>query len=631
MSGDVSITDTGVTTVTNVAAANVAAGNLVDGVLPYVDLQIGSSAFKVPFLNTTNNTAGNYELVMDNGSAPTYNPATNVFGCLNFEASVQFLADNGAVGAPGYAFTGDANTGFYQGSVGSGIVGVSANGANVMNWASTLVTSLQTLRAADGLVVQGIVSDQGQAGQFGFVDVTGGFTRFGSYDYDTPAWQDVKIIGDNINIDTQGGVLYEGVISGTTGTGWKLSESYGMAFSTGTASGGWARGVVHHDHGGSTADAGFGFLGSNDSVTQFSVGFGASWWSTDEVFRIAPTQITIDPLITTLTAGSTDADFDAITATSYGGILEANLLDKSADEVVTGNWVFNVETIGDFVIDRQSTTGASGMLFRNDDGAKGYIGFGDDTSFRTWNTAGSPSGFIVTAGGAITATSYGGVLEANLLDKSATETVSGSWTFSGTTTTLTGTTVNVDTGTAFNFNQTTGTSPFTVDSTTVVTNLNADTVDGIQGANFLRSDTADTFNGTLSAATASIDMNDNTIIEAEMDDYCISNTSVTPTGTAQTCTYSTSQSYEVDLGSTTGNITITLSGGPPSGKYGEMIIKVTQHNTINRTITWSGGIFEWPGGTAPTMSTGADAIDVYHFSTWNGGTNWFGSVIQAMS
>jgi hypothetical protein len=211
----------------------------------------------------------------------------------------QVLADNGAVSAPGFAFVGDENTGFYQGSVGSGIVGVSANGANVMNWASTLVTSLQTLRAADSLVVQGIVSDQGQAGQFGFVDVTGGFTRFGSYDYDAPAWQDVKIIGSNINFDIQGsGTVYQGVISGTTSTGLKQDDTYGWAISTGTATGSWARGIVHHDHGGSTTDAAFGFLGSNDSVTSWHVGFGASWWSTDQVFEITPTTMTIDPDIT---------------------------------------------------------------------------------------------------------------------------------------------------------------------------------------------------------------------------------------------------------------------------------------------------------------------------------------------
>lgn len=42
--------------------------------------------------------------------------------------------------------------------------------------------------------------------------------------------------------------------------------------------------------------------------------------------------------ITSIQAGAVDADFDAITATSYGGITEANLLDKSANEVVTGEW-----------------------------------------------------------------------------------------------------------------------------------------------------------------------------------------------------------------------------------------------------------------------------------------------------
>lgn len=42
--------------------------------------------------------------------------------------------------------------------------------------------------------------------------------------------------------------------------------------------------------------------------------------------------------ITSIQAGAVDADFDAITATSYGGITEANLVDKSAAEVITGAW-----------------------------------------------------------------------------------------------------------------------------------------------------------------------------------------------------------------------------------------------------------------------------------------------------
>lgn len=40
--------------------------------------------------------------------------------------------------------------------------------------------------------------------------------------------------------------------------------------------------------------------------------------------------------VTAIQAGTVDADFDAITATSYGGVLEANLVDKTAAETLSG-------------------------------------------------------------------------------------------------------------------------------------------------------------------------------------------------------------------------------------------------------------------------------------------------------
>lgn len=73
---------------------------------------------------------------------------------------------------------------------------------------------------------------------------------------------------------------------------------------------------------------------------------------------------------------------------------------------------------------------------------------------------------------------------------------------SGTLTFDSGTTVNFAAGATVNFNRVTGVSPFTVDSTTVVTNLNADNVDGIAGANFLRSDESDTGTGTYTLSNA---------------------------------------------------------------------------------------------------------------------------------
>ena len=48
--------------------------------------------------------------------------------------------------------------------------------------------------------------------------------------------------------------------------------------------------------------------------------------------------------ITAIKAGAVDADFDAITATTYGGITEANLLDKAASAVIIGarEWQGNI-------------------------------------------------------------------------------------------------------------------------------------------------------------------------------------------------------------------------------------------------------------------------------------------------
>jgi len=85
-------------------------------------------------------------------------------------------------------------------------------------------------------------------------------------------------------------------------------------------------------------------------------------------------------------------------------------------------------------------------------------------------------------------------LATSLLRSDASDSFTGAntWNFASTTT------LDFDNGAAVNFNMTTGTSPFTVDSTTVVANLNADLLDGVEGASYLRSDASDNFtSGTL--------------------------------------------------------------------------------------------------------------------------------------
>ena len=75
----------------------------------------------------------------------------------------------------------------------------------------------------------------------------------------------------------------------------------------------------------------------------------------------------------------------------------------------------------------------------------------------------------------------------------------------------------------------------------------------------------------------------------------------------------------------TGNTTFTFSGATASTacSFG---LYLTQDATGSRTVTWPASV-KWAGGTPPTLSTGANDIDILVFETINGGTTWFGSLV----
>ena len=142
-----------------------------------------------------------------------------------------------------------------------------------------------------------------------------------------------------------------------------------------------------------------------------------------------------------------DANFAALTATSYGGITEANLVDKTADEDIAGQWSFKRtrDGVGKYAISVESATPFQ-EFFRTGAGAdEGRWSWGalatsfvfrsnkdnDDTG-TAWLIVNRTAEIVdnATFGVPILAVSYGGITEANLLDKSATEDVTGSWTFS---------------------------------------------------------------------------------------------------------------------------------------------------------------------------------------------------------
>jgi hypothetical protein len=86
---------------------------------------------------------------------------------------------------------------------------------------------------------------------------------------------------------------------------------------------------------------------------------------------------------------------------------------------------------------------------------------------------------------------------------------------------------------------------------------------------------------------------------------------------AQTLTDGASIAWDVDSGVFA---TVTLGGNrtlanPTNlGSSGTLILKVVQDGTGSRTLAF-GANYLWPGGSAPTLSTDADAVDVLFFVT----------------
>jgi hypothetical protein len=94
-------------------------------------------------------------------------------------------------------------------------------------------------------------------------------------------------------------------------------------------------------------------------------------------------------------------------------------------------------------------------------------------------------------------------------------------------------------------------------------------------------------------------------------------------------TSGTTVALDVNLGSV---FTLTLahnlgtfnwSNPAASGYASSFVLKVKQDGTGGRTIQWPAAV-DWAAATAPTISTAANAVDVFAFFTVDGGTIWYG-------
>jgi hypothetical protein len=132
--------------------------------------------------------------------------------------------------------------------------------------------------------------------------------------------------------------------------------------------------------------------------------------------------------------------------------------------------------------------------------------------------------------------------------------------------------------------------------------------------------TQDSSSVTISggSVTATID---NSTLEAYKE-------TITTVGTVSASTYnidtSLSNIFDITLGN---NVTFTFTNPPSSGYSRPVVVVLRQDGSGNRTATFTGALYT--EGQLPTLSTGANDIDVLTFFTVNAGTSWFGTFAMA--
>jgi hypothetical protein len=74
------------------------------------------------------------------------------------------------------------------------------------------------------------------------------------------------------------------------------------------------------------------------------------------------------------------------------------------------------------------------------------------------------------------------------------------------------------------------------------------------------------------------------------------------------------------------SITLRVDGNDPAGGLWKRTVVLQQDATGGHNVTaWTNVV--WPGGVAPTLSSAADAIDVFEFVRINGTSQWLGRVV----
>lgn len=111
---------------------------------------------------------------------------------------------------------------------------------------------------------------------------------------------------------------------------------------------------------------------------------------------------------------------------------------------------------------------------------------------------------------------------------------------------------------------------------------------------------------------------DNLINKPVLQDYAIEGSAIGNTGGTRTLDLEVANFFSATLDQA---CVFTFSNPPVSGDFGCFVLELTNGGAF--AITWPVSV-DWPGGTAPTLTTSGK--DQLVFTTRNAGTDWLGFV-----
>lgn len=150
--------------------------------------------------------------------------------------------------------------------------------------------------------------------------------------------------------------------------------------------------------------------------------------------------------------------------------------------------------------------------------------------------------------------------------------------------------------------------------TATVTELNY--VDGVTSAVQTQLD-AKLETVDISSYTGDVDITGELLVDSYNETYA----AVTSTTNATTVDCEAGNTFMHTL---TENTTFTFSNPPATGTAYSMSIEIIQDaGASGFTVTWPASV-DWPAATAPTLTATASAVDVFVFTTRDGGTTWYG-------